>query len=47
MGKTTVAAALGLVAAGRGKRTVVVEVARRTDVAGVLGAATSGAFAEH
>jgi len=33
VGKTTVAAALGLVAARAGKRTIVAEVARRSDVA--------------
>jgi anion-transporting ArsA/GET3 family ATPase len=33
VGKTTVAAALGLVAARTGKRTIVAEVARRSDVA--------------
>ena len=37
MGKTTVAAALGLVAAGRGLRTIVAEVARRDDVSRALG----------
>jgi len=36
VGKSTVAAALGLVAAGRGARTVVVEVARRADVASIV-----------
>lgn len=35
-GKTTVAAALGLVAARAGKRTIVAEVARRSDVASVF-----------
>jgi Anion-transporting ATPase len=39
VGKTTVAAAIGLVASRRGRRTMVAEVARRTDVAGVLDAA--------
>jgi anion-transporting ArsA/GET3 family ATPase len=37
VGKTTVAAALGLVAARRGKRTIVAEVARRDDVSRALG----------
>jgi anion-transporting ArsA/GET3 family ATPase len=37
VGKTTVAAALGLVAAGRGLRTIVAEVARRDDVSRALG----------
>ena len=37
VGKTTVAAALGLVAAGRGQRTIVAEVARRDDVSRALG----------
>jgi anion-transporting ArsA/GET3 family ATPase len=37
VGKTTVAAALGLVAARRGLRTIVVEVARRDDVSRALG----------
>jgi anion-transporting ArsA/GET3 family ATPase len=36
VGKTTVAAALGLVAARRGRRTMVAEVARRTDVPSVF-----------
>jgi anion-transporting ArsA/GET3 family ATPase len=40
VGKTTVAAAIGLEAARRGLRTMVAEVARRTDVPGVLDAAT-------
>jgi anion-transporting ArsA/GET3 family ATPase len=39
VGKTTVAAAIGLVASRRGRRTMVAEVARRTDVAGALDAA--------
>jgi anion-transporting ArsA/GET3 family ATPase len=42
VGKTTVAAAIGLEAARRGRRTMVAEVARRTDVAGVLDAAHTG-----
>ena len=37
VGKTTVAAALGLVAAGRGMRTIIAEVARRDDVSRALG----------
>jgi anion-transporting ArsA/GET3 family ATPase len=37
VGKTTVAAALGLVAARRGQRTIVAEVARRDDVSRALG----------
>ena len=37
VGKSTVAAALGLVAAGRGLRTIVAEVARRDDVSQALG----------
>jgi anion-transporting ArsA/GET3 family ATPase len=37
VGKTTVAAALGLVAAGRGLRAIVAEVARRDDVSRALG----------
>jgi anion-transporting ArsA/GET3 family ATPase len=37
VGKTTVAAALGFVAARRGQRTIVAEVARRDDVSRALG----------
>jgi anion-transporting ArsA/GET3 family ATPase len=37
VGKSTVAAALGLVAAGRGLRTIVAEVARRDDISRALG----------
>jgi Mrp family chromosome partitioning ATPase len=37
VGKTTVAGAVGLVAAGRGLRTIVAEVARRDDVSRALG----------
>jgi anion-transporting ArsA/GET3 family ATPase len=37
VGKSTVAAAVGLVAAGRGLRTIVAEVARRDDVSQALG----------
>ena len=37
VGKTTVAAALGLVAARRGQRTILAEVARRDDVSRALG----------
>jgi anion-transporting ArsA/GET3 family ATPase len=39
VGKSTVAAALGLVAAGRGQRTIVAEVARRDDVSRAMGGA--------
>jgi anion-transporting ArsA/GET3 family ATPase len=42
VGKTTVAAAIGVEAARRGRRTIVAEVARRTDVAGVLDAGPAG-----
>jgi anion-transporting ArsA/GET3 family ATPase len=45
VGKTAVAAALGLVAAGQGRRTIVAEVARRDDVARAL-AGEPGAFEE-
>jgi anion-transporting ArsA/GET3 family ATPase len=45
VGKTSVAAALGLVAARAGRRTIVAEVARRTDVAGAFGT-LAGAFEE-
>jgi anion-transporting ArsA/GET3 family ATPase len=45
VGKTTVAAALGLLAARAGRRVVVAEVARRTDVAGRFGVPT-GTFVE-
>jgi anion-transporting ArsA/GET3 family ATPase len=37
VGKSTVAAALGLAAAGRGQRTIIAEVARRDDVSRALG----------
>src|SRR5919199_1346675 len=37
VGKSTVAAALGLAAARRGRRTIIAEVARRDDVSRVLG----------
>ena len=50
VGKTTVAAALGLVAARAGKRAIVAEVARRSDVAGILGTASGRhdqVFVEH
>lgn len=50
VGKTTVAAALGLVAARAGKRAIVAEVARRGDVAGILGTASGRhdqVFVEH
>jgi anion-transporting ArsA/GET3 family ATPase len=42
VGKTTVAAAIGLEAARRGRRTIVAEVARRTDVAGALTGGPAG-----
>jgi anion-transporting ArsA/GET3 family ATPase len=42
VGKTTVAAALGLVAARRGKRTVVCEVAQQERLAGLFGARDVG-----
>jgi anion-transporting ArsA/GET3 family ATPase len=42
VGKTTVAAALGLAAARRGKRTVVCEVAEQERLAPMLGAAAAG-----
>ena len=45
-GKSTVAGALGLVAARAGRRTIVAEVARRTDVPGALDAAAGEPFAE-
>src|SRR6516225_9818860 len=38
VGKSTVAAALAITASGRGRRTIVAEVAARSDVAGLLGA---------
>ena len=38
VGKSTVAAALGVAAARRGRRTIVAEVAGRRDIAGLLGA---------
>lgn len=50
VGKTTVAAALGLVAARRGARVIVAEVARRSDVASILGTASGRhdrVFVEH
>jgi anion-transporting ArsA/GET3 family ATPase len=42
VGKTTVAAALGLAAARQGKRTILAEVARRDDVSRALGGDGSG-----
>ena len=45
-GKSTVAAALGLVAARQGRRTIVAELAQRTDVPGSLGAVAGEPFAE-
>ena len=46
VGKSTVAAALGLAASRRGLRTIVVEVAARDDVSRALGASTSAAYGE-
>jgi anion-transporting ArsA/GET3 family ATPase len=46
VGKTTVATALGLVAARRGRRTIVAEVAHRSDVARALGVQEHGGEAE-
>ena len=46
VGKTTVAAALGLVAARAGKRTIVAEVAQRGDVASAFDRAGSQPFEE-
>lgn len=46
VGKTTVAAALGLVAARAGKRTIVAEVARRSDVTSAFDREGSKPFAE-
>ena len=46
VGKTTVAAALGLVAARAGKRTIVAEVARRSDVTSAFDREGSEPFAE-
>ena len=46
VGKTTVAAALGLVAARAGKRTIVAEVARRGDVASAFDRDDAAPFAE-
>ena len=46
VGKTTVAAALGLVAARAGKRTIVAEVARRSDVASAFDREGSEPFDE-
>jgi len=45
-GKSTVASALGVVAAREGRRTIVAEVAQRTDVPGSLGAVAGEPFAE-
>jgi anion-transporting ArsA/GET3 family ATPase len=42
VGKSTVAAALAITAAGRGLRTIVAEVAARSDVASLLGAIGAG-----
>ncbi len=46
VGKTTVAAALGLLAARSGRRTIVAEVARRSDVASAFAAPDAGTFVE-
>ena len=46
MGKTTVAAAVGLVAARAGKRTIVAEVARRGDVASAFDREGAAPFSE-
>ena len=46
VGKTTVAAALGLVAAAQGQRVVVAEVAARDELARALGAPPAGPFVE-
>jgi len=46
VGKTTVAAALGLVAARAGKRTIVAEVARRGDVASAFDREGAAPFSE-
>ena len=46
VGKSAVAAALGIVAARRGKRTIVAEVARRDDVHRALAGAEAGAWTE-
>ena len=46
VGKTTVAAALGLVAARAGRRTIVAEVARRSDVASAFDRPGSKSFEE-
>lgn len=48
VGKSTVAAALGLAAVRRGKRVIVAEVAARDDVSRALGATSpAGPYAEH
>jgi anion-transporting ArsA/GET3 family ATPase len=46
VGKSTVAAALGLAASRRGLRTIVAEVAARDDVSRALGADRSGVYSE-
>lgn len=46
VGKSTVAAALGLAASRRGLRTIVVEVAARDDLSRALGADAAGKFGE-
>jgi anion-transporting ArsA/GET3 family ATPase len=47
VGKSTVAAAVGVVAARRGLRTIVAEVAARDDVTRALDPANSGRYAEN
>lgn len=47
VGKSTVAAALGLAACRRGLRTIVAEVAAREDVSRALASRTAGAYDEH
>src|SRR3954468_622347 len=46
VGKSTVAAALGVAAAARGLRTIVAEVAARDDVSRALAGSTAGVFVE-
>src|SRR3954454_4177918 len=46
VGKSTVAAALGVAAAARGLRTIVAEVAARDDVSRALAGSSSGVFVE-
>src|SRR4051794_12936714 len=47
VGKSTVAAALGVTAASRGLRTIVAEVAARDDVSRALGHGSPRRFVEH